>query len=738
MRLTWICLWLSTAIWLSGCGGSDEPRTPPEPASGPHAQPAPNIDDELPANVVRTAQRCDWLDASHCMLPFPNDHFTVADGSTPTGRRLNLQQASMPVSALANQHPIETAEWNRNDGFSPGAMIVTRIPDVDLERSGAPLIGDISVSLRSDTAVMVIDADTLEKQLIWAELDRNNVSSEARRTVNIRMAKNLQWRRRYIVALRNLKDAQGNLLQASPAFRIYRDNHESALEVVNARRPHMEALFATLEKAGVARDSLYLAWDFTVASQQNLTGRLLSIRDQAFSALNGAAPAFTVTKVVDAPDPGDARIARRVEGVLTVPKFTRESEGADKTPVVLALLPYVTRQVPQPDIAGIQAAFQQMGDQPVALEQFDYGSATPGVRDVPRANGTLSVPFTCNIPASASAANPARIALYGHGLFGKQTEVNASNVKDMASEHNMVFCAANWYGFSESELGSALFAFMDLSYSRALFDTTQQGMLNMLMLGRAFKHADGFAKDAAFQDAGASLLDTRALFYDGNSQGGILGGALVAVSPDIERAVLGVPGMNYSLLLERSADFPQFAALLYAAYPDSLEQQLVFSLWQTLWDRAETNGYAAALTDQPLPNTPAHKVLLHVAYGDRKVTMWAADIMARSSGLALYCPALEKGRHPDANPYFQLSCMPMGADGFDGSGMVVWDSGPGKTFVPSQDNVPPDGSSATDPHEDPRATPAARQQKSDFLRIDGRIRDVCQGIPCRSAAFAAL
>ena len=39
-----------------------------------------------------------------------------------------------------------------------------------------------------------------------------------------------------------------------------------------------------------------------------------------------------------------------------------------------------------------------------------------------------------------------------------------------------------------------------------------------------------------------------------------MGGALTAVAPDFTRASLGVPAMNYSVLLPRSVDFDQFAA----------------------------------------------------------------------------------------------------------------------------------------------------------------------------------
>ena len=54
-----------------------------------------------------------------------------------------------------------------------------------------------------------------------------------------------------------------------------------------------------------------------------------------------------------------------------------------------------------------------------------------------------------------------------------------------------------------------------------------------------------------------------------------MGGALTAVSPDFTRASLGVPAMNYSVLLPRSVDFDEFAAILYPTYPDEEARPLV-------------------------------------------------------------------------------------------------------------------------------------------------------------------
>src|SRR5690606_17225541 len=104
-------------------------------------------------------------------------------------------------------------------------------------------------------------------------------------------------------------------------------------------------------------------------------------------------------------------------------------------------------------------------------------------------------------------------------------------------------------------------------------DRTQQGLLNFIFLGRAMTR--GFPGHKAFQNGeGASLIDTGAeLTFDGNSQGGIMGGALTAVSPDIRRAVLGVPGMNYSTLLNRSSDSPQTGRILDLSTPASPDQR---------------------------------------------------------------------------------------------------------------------------------------------------------------------
>ena len=115
----------------------------------------------------------------------------------------------------------------------------------------------------------------------------------------------------------------------------------------------------------------------------------------------------------------------------------------------------------------------------------------------------------------------------------------------MANEHNFVFCATDWSGMSTQDLPNIAAILGDLSHFPSLADRVQQGFVNFIYLGRLMIHPHGFRATPAFQVSRARprpVIDTGRLFYDGNSQGGILGGSLTALAPDFNRAVLGVPG----------------------------------------------------------------------------------------------------------------------------------------------------------------------------------------------------
>jgi hypothetical protein len=187
--------------------------------------------------------------------------------------------------------------------------------------------------------------------------------------------------------------------------------------------------------------------------------------------------------------------------------------------------------------------------------------------------------------------------------------------------------------------------------------------------------------------------------------------------------------MNFSLLISRSSDWAPFQTYRDSSYPDELDRSFLFALAQMVQDRAEASGYAAHMTDNPYSGTPAHKVLLTEAFGDRQVANIATENEARTIGAHVWRPFLADGRTPDVSPAWGLPSVPHTP--FDGSVLVMWDfGGP----APPRENVPPTGTTP-DPHGGPSAEPRTWQPWSAFMHPDGAFIDVCGGGPCLSDAL---
>lgn len=816
----------------------DNDMAPPPPG------PAANMDSQVLQDIP-TFTRCDFLNREYCLFPWPNDWFTTADASTDTKLRINMNLLSMPKNSAGK--PLDPTEWNRSDGFSPGQLILARIPGLDLKRTGAVPLTHIADSYREDQPVLVLDLGPAgpvsptavpARHLIWSEMDANlskfttcdgvkpldaglglaqdgglpgaeqfreqaralraacaanptpeDPSVDPGPALTIRPAVNFTPGHRYAVVLRNLKNSAGATIAAPAAFRIYRDRAPSNLPMVEGRRAHFEELFAALGRAGIERSELYLTWDFTVISDSNLTGRLVHIRNDALAKLGDTTPgdgivqgtAPVISNITVTNNTGTGNTAREVRGVITVPSYMDRPYGNAGSKFYY-----------QPSAAGLNGDGLPDINPTTATQQFDFLCRIPR-----RAFDNASD------PTAATTGVPQRPSLYGHGLLGSKSE-GGGQIGSIVQEVGMIYCATDWIGMAShdsdpttdgpidpvyrdppfGDIANVATLLTDMSNFASLTDRLQQSFINFSYLGRAILHPDGFCSRPEFKVGDTCLIDRTALYYDGNSQGGIFGGSLTAMSPDIKAATLGVPGMNYSTLLQRSVDFDAYAAFFYASYRPSLDQQFVLSFIQMLWDRADNNGYAHRLkAGNPLPNTPEKRVMLHPAFGDHQVSMTTAEVMARTMGASLKCPAVVSGsvaqrgpavlagahpavtkeaelfplisfnrRHHDDEPYYDIPCIT--SYPHNGNALVVWDSGPvvkadgsprndnggraSGVATPPIDNRPPrpEEGYGGDPHEFPRSTAESRQMKNAFNRPDGGVSDTCgTGRPCVTREF---
>ena len=599
---------------------------------------------------------CDPIVPEHCGFPFPNDLWRGSDGHLAFGAN------TLPTPHLGV--PIDPSRFAWRDGFSPGAEAMAFLAGATAK--GLPDENHIADSIRPSSPTILMDASTGELIPHFSEIDVATFSDDDH-ALMIHPVVRLKDATRYIVSIRNVVDAGGNVIPPSIAFdalRVRRATHNVALE---ARRSHFEDIFSKLTAAGIDRSTLQLAWDYTTASRANTTSDLLTMRDDALAQVGPQGPTYIIDKVEIAPNP---HLAKRLHGKMTVPLYLNRPDPGDDERI------------------------------------------TRGSDGKPTRNGTAEYGFVVLIPNSATPASPAAILQNGHGLLGGMNEGVNGYFAEMCDLYDYVGIAVDWVGMAHEDNQTVVNAMLnDVEIFQHVVDRQHQGFINALL---AMRMMIGRMKDDPnLQVAGQTILDPTHAYYRGDSQGGIFGATYMSITTDVTRGLLGEPGGPYNLLLDRSADFGGFKLLLRGAFPNSLDMRLVQAIFQLTWDRTEPDGYVSYLATNTLPNTPAHRVLMHVAMGDHQVTPLGAHFLARSIGAKNLSPVnREVWGIPDVNGPVT-----------DGSVMVEYDFG--LPLAPTT-NVPM--SAGEDPHDAVRALRPSMDQANEFFR-NGDVKPFCDG-PC--------
>lgn len=665
---SWLPLLLVTIVVVFGCSDDSE-------GSGSNV-PAPPIG-------------CDPLTPTYCGFPYPNDYFTVPDSDTVTGHRLALPEEAMPPNAFGTRS--DPGAFNEMDGFSPGIAAMTHMPGATVTGLATP--DTIEASLSTDSPTVILDTATGERVPHWVDRDEWVVEAKVRaeagedqpgftiprdlealqdeQALMLRPAVRLEDATRYIVAIRGVVDADGSPLPASLGFVPLRDGIASDDPAIESRRTRFEEIFSTLEAAGVDRGDLQLAWDFTTASKDNNTRAMVHMRDDAFATYPDGVP-YTI-EVIDDPMEG---MACRLEITFDMPLYMTGGETG---------------------------SLLNLGDD-----------------GLPAQNGTFPYAASMFVPEAAQVA-PAPLVAVGHGQLGTREQV--FGYRQIWAEGNLIGFGLDHKGFAADDVQTVVNAILggDLSTFRAIPERMHQGHLNFLVAMRTLsREAEGGAttpfNQALANDCGGAMADGTKRYYFGGSQGGILGASIMALSVDMERGLLAVPGQSYNLLLNRSVNFDQYAGQLYDVYDwNALHMQMNLALIQGLWDRAEPTGYSKYLRTDRFDDTPAHEVLIQVSKSDHQVTNLGAHIMARTIGGVVNLA-------PTIRPVWGLEEEP---GTHEGSAMLEVDFGNPDSPIT---NTPPWADTMDDPHGRATELEALGPVLLEFYET-GRVRNPCSG-PC--------
>jgi len=548
-------------------------------------------------DALGIAPDCNPLGGGACVLPMPASIYQRSDSTSPTGVRLDFGATTLPRSIDKVQ--IAPDQFNKRDGFSANAPILATFPG-GVDSAG---LSDIAHPTSAQTAnTMLVDMETGKRVLHFAEVDVATAATPDKQALIIWPLERLRGGKRYAVGLRRaLKTRAGAPLPISPGFQALLDGTVTGNARLERARPGYPAVFSALETAGMAKADLALAWDFTVASDASIQSDLVTARDLAVAAMG----------------PADSPTG-----------------------------PFTFRVVP-----GGEPEFDPLVTERIVLGNFDApnlltSSGTSGVmmRDAagkPMVSGIYKAPFSAVIPKCAAAQKPVPVVIYGHGLMGSGKEVLGGYPRKAAQHVCAIFIATDWRGMSEIDLPAVALTLNDLNQMPTVMDKLVQGIVNFIALEQIARGP--MARSADFMDAGTPLIDPTRVYYYGISQGGIFGATFMAHDPVVKRGVLGVNGVNYSLLIQRSSDWPRYGSILNGAYSDLLDDQVLMYLLQMGWDPVDPVSSIAGIVGaaaQPLSGTPSKQILMQVAIGDSQVPVAGAELAARISGIPVLGPAL--------------------------------------------------------------------------------------------------
>lgn len=522
-----------------------------------------------------------------CLYPWPIDLLTTPDASTATGLRLDYDGALLPLNNM--DKPFVADELaNIYDGFSPNSQIrFTFAAKVDV--AALPGLHDIAASLAADASIVLIDAESGERWPYFVEADATAEPGEPVTTF-VRPMRRLDFNRTYVVGVRGLKDESGAEIAASPLFRALRDQLTTDVPQLEAMRADHEAVFSALASAGVERESLQLAWRFKTASAEQAQRDLTAISPQVAAQAGAGDLGYEIKTIEVDPNP---KLARIIRGYFTVPNCLTDDAG------------------------------------PGTLLQRDPDG-------LPACKGTTKAPFVIAIPKEVwDNGTPVPFIVYGHGLLGSGDQ--AIGIAEQAT--SVIVAGTDFWGMAEEDVPTISVALLNnFAGAGTVADRLLQSAVNFTTL--AYLAQGDLVQEAELKspaDMTQSLIDPTAVHYLGGSQGGIMGGTVVALAPNLSRGILVVGAGNYSLMIWRSTAFSQLNNLWEGAQPDPQDREFLLSIFQSTFDRVDPIIHKE-LIDAPLGGGPAKRLMLVESIGDCQVPNIATELMARSMDMAMLGP----------------------------------------------------------------------------------------------------
>ncbi len=509
------------------------------------------------------------------MFPFPSDFYLQADGSTATGRRLELPDDVMPDGVSA-------ATLADADGFSRAPALLAWF-EGGLDPNSLPDIDDPSAAMAEDATVMLVREQTWERQPLLVELDLNAESLDAQALI-IRPQALLEPGVGYVAILTTAlrSDDEVTTPPVSEAFRALRDGIVTDSSTVESQRGDFDLVNDAIAGVGLAPEDVVLAWSFHTRSEEQVQSTLLAMQD---ATVDWSLDGWAITSD-EWDEDGENRLLR---GTFLAPDFLNDEDR---------------------------------------IERDEDGR--------PVQQGSREVPFMVTIPVTASdITRPAMV--FGHGFFSSLEEPTWSSLNRGLQTWRMAAATTNFIGFCEDDLFATMGILgSGLDGLTTVVAQQMQSHVHHTLLGRLMAEE---LSATVVSETGTPLFDGDNIHYMGISNGGTQGLVIMTASPFFTRGVLDVPGGGWTHMLQRAVQWNTMGTAFSSQYDDALDLQLEMSLLQLVFDPIDSLNWVEHLAKDRLEGRPEVRVTLQEAVGDCQVSNMVTEWVARAGGIPLVTPS---------------------------------------------------------------------------------------------------
>jgi len=591
-------------------------------------------------------------------LPFPYDYFTIEDETTRTGKRLNLGKtsgASYSEFAIYNTNLIDRGIFllsknedilldalNNMDGFAGfGTLYVEVEPDID--ENMLPATPEDSIEDESLVFVVNINTESNDfgkKVPVWVkkrrayelingvEYDENDTSSFTHKYwyLEIRPYTTFEELTTYaLVIKKGLKTPDGDLLESSIDFRVVSGLYPSSnlLKNHNHLEPEIARYKSVIDTLGsdeiaVTAEDLLVAVDF---STQSIRDDLIYVEEKYRNEeLVSPDPVFTDIKVDDLSDSkistGTAHVGAVIRGTFKAADFRLPRDNQDN--------PLHKRAI----------AYDE-NNNPLAQENVD-------------------VPFILVLPEDASK-QPFPVVLAQHGIYSSKTSVLSLASQCAEKGYATLSMDFIYHGDREDENETMPpLEFIDVAFplkTRSSFLQSSMDHYQLIHMVKTWNKYSSVNDVYPKGGDGTTDLSTEKIAYIAHSLGSIVGAATVAVSRELDAAVINVGGGGLTDFLQGFLTYYGLASV----YPQYYFSQYSTAI-QTVIDAGDSVNFASMLNNG---NVNQKNVLIQESINDETVPNAVTDNYAKAASVPHMLPVfnevhgLEQANGPVSNFGYQ-------------------------------------------------------------------------------------